>query len=82
VSPVSIRLGEDYTIHGLFRYSLLFLLIQRAWCGHTMYSTRFDANDVVHRLLPLVQIFFAAAPMAATLSTPTPDFTHWLVELL
>src|SRR5690348_12377008 len=64
VSQVGIPLGEDYTIHGLVRYSLMFLLIWWAWFGHTMYSTRFDADDVVHRLLTLVQIF-AAAAMAA-----------------
>jgi low temperature requirement protein LtrA len=64
VSQVGVPLGEDYTIHGLVRYSLMFLLIWWAWFGHTMYATRFDADDVVHRLLTLVQIF-AAAAMAA-----------------
>lgn len=64
VSQVGIPLGEDYTLHGLFRYSLMFLLIWWAWFGHTMYSTRFDADDVVHRLLTVVQVF-AAAAMAA-----------------
>ena len=64
VSQVGVPLGEDYTIHGLVRYALMFLLIWWAWFGHTMYSTRFDADDVVHRLLTLVQIF-AAAAMAA-----------------
>ena len=55
VSQVGVPLGEDYSIHGLIRYSLMFLLIWWAWFGHTMYSTRFDADDVVHRLLTLVQ---------------------------
>jgi len=53
-------LGEDYTLHGLARYALMFLLIWWAWLGHTMYSTRFDADDVVQRLLTLLQIFAAA----------------------
>ena len=64
VSQVGIPLGEDYTLHGVIRYAFMFLLIWWAWFGHTMYSTRFDADDVVHRLLTLVQIF-AAAAMAA-----------------
>lgn len=64
VSQVGIPLGEDYTLHGLIRYSLMFLLIWWAWFGHTMYSTRFDADDVTHRILTLIQIF-AAAAMAA-----------------
>ena len=61
VSQVGVPLGEDYTLHGVIRYGFMFLLIWWAWFGHTMYSTRFDANDVVHRLLTLVQIFAAAA---------------------
>src|SRR5215471_2911524 len=72
VSQVGIPLGEDYTIHGLVRYSLMFLLIWWAWFGHTMYSTRFDADDVVHRLLTLVQIF-AAAAMAANAKQDLAD---------
>ncbi len=64
LSQAGVPLGEDYTIHGLIRYSLMFLLIWWAWFGHTMYSTRFDADDVLHRVLTLIQIF-AAAAMAA-----------------
>ena len=64
VAQVGVPLGQDYTLHGLVRYALMFLLIWWAWLGHTMYSTRFDADDVVQRLLTLIQIF-AAAAMAA-----------------
>ena len=64
VDQVGVPLGVDYTLHGLVRYGLMFLLIWWAWLGHTMYSTRFDADDVVQRLLTLLQIF-AAAAMAA-----------------
>lgn len=72
VSQVGVPLGEDYTIHGLVRYSLMFLLIWWAWFGHTMYSTRFDADDVVHRLLTFVQIF-ATAAMAANAKQDLAD---------
>jgi len=64
VAQVGVPLGKDYTGHGLVRYALMFLLIWWSWLGHTMYSTRFDADDVVQRLLTLLQIF-AAAAMAA-----------------
>src|SRR6516164_600310 len=64
VAQVGVPLGDDYTVHGLVRYALMFLLIWWAWLGHTMYSTRFDTDDVVQRLLTLLQIF-AAAAMAA-----------------
>jgi low temperature requirement protein LtrA len=64
VAQVGVPLREDYTLHGLMRYALMFLLIWWAWLGHTMYSTRFDADDIVQRFLTLLQIF-AAAAMAA-----------------
>src|SRR5215470_4076646 len=72
VSQVSHPLGEDYSLHGIIRYSLMFLLIWWAWFGHTMYATRFEADDVVHRLLTLVQIF-AAAAMAANAKQDLAD---------
>ena len=64
VAQVGVPLREDYTLHGLMRYALMFLLIWWAWLGQTMYSTRFDADDIVQRFLTLLQIF-AAAAMAA-----------------
>src|SRR5215467_405397 len=64
VAQVGIPLGSDYTIHGLIRYSAMFFLIWWAWFGHTMYSTRFDADDLVQRSLTLLQMF-AVAVMAA-----------------
>src|SRR5207245_9573977 len=64
VAQVVVPLSEDDSVDGLVRYGLMFLLIWWAWLGHTMYSTRFDADDVVQRLLTLLQIF-AAAAMAA-----------------
>ena len=47
VAQIGLPLGEDYSLHGLVRYALMFLLIWWAWLGHTMYSTRFDTDDVV-----------------------------------
>jgi low temperature requirement protein LtrA len=64
VAQVSVPLRLDYTLHGLARYALMFLLIWWAWLGHTMYSSRFDSDDLLHRLLTFMQMF-AAAAMAA-----------------
>lgn len=64
VAQVSVPLSTDYTVHGLGRYALMFLLIWWAWLGHTMYSSRFDSDDALHRLLTFIQMF-AAAAMAA-----------------
>jgi low temperature requirement protein LtrA len=46
------------------RYGFLFVLIWWAWSGHTLYSTRFDHDDLVQRILILVQCFITAV-MAA-----------------
>jgi low temperature requirement protein LtrA len=64
VAQVSVPLSTDYTVHGLARYALMFLLIWWAWLGHTMYSSRFDSDDILHRALTFIQMF-AAAAMAA-----------------
>jgi low temperature requirement protein LtrA len=64
VAQVSVPLSTDYTVHGLGRYPLMFFLIWWAWLGHTMYSSRFDSDDILHRVLTFMQMF-AAAAMAA-----------------
>jgi low temperature requirement protein LtrA len=64
VAQVGKPLSADYSLPGLLRYSFLFVLIWLAWSGHTLYSTRFDTDDLVQRLLILVQSFIAAV-MAA-----------------
>jgi low temperature requirement protein LtrA len=64
VAQVGAALNKDYSWLGLLRYAFLFVLIWSAWSGHTLYSTRFDTDDLVQRLLTLVQCFIAAV-MAA-----------------
>src|SRR6185436_3596086 len=64
VAQVASPLGDDYSIAGLLRFSILFVLIWWAWTGHAVFSTRFDTDDVVQRLLTLVQMF-GVAVMAA-----------------
>jgi low temperature requirement protein LtrA len=64
VSEIGKSLSADFTGPGLFRYSFLFVLIWWAWSGHTLFTTRFDSDDLVQRLFILVQSFIAAV-MAA-----------------
>jgi low temperature requirement protein LtrA len=54
----------NYSLFGVFRFLAFFVLIWWAWVGHTLYSTRFDTDDLVQRLLTLIQMF-AVAAMAA-----------------
>jgi low temperature requirement protein LtrA len=64
VAQVAEPLREHYGFAELVRFSPLFVLIWWAWTGHTLFSTRFDTDDVVQRVLTLVQMF-AVAVMAA-----------------
>src|SRR4051812_12722710 len=64
VAQVGTPLGMNYTAAGLARYTFLFILIWLAWSGHTLYSTRFDTDDLIQRLLVLVH-WSTAAVMAA-----------------
>jgi low temperature requirement protein LtrA len=47
VAEVGSPLRADYSGTGLLRYSFLFVLIWWAWSGHTLYSTRFDHDDLI-----------------------------------
>ncbi|MGE0441269.1 MAG: low temperature requirement protein A [Gemmatimonadales bacterium] len=49
---------------GLLAFLPFFLLIWWAWVGHTVFSTRFDSDDTVQRLLTAGQMFLVAV-MAA-----------------
>ncbi len=64
VSQVATPLTNDYSLGGVLRFSALFLLIWWAWSDHTLFSTRFDSDDLIQRLLTLLQMF-AVAAMAA-----------------
>ena len=64
VSQVAAPLRADYSLAGLVRFAPLFALIWWAWTGNTVFSTRFDTDDIVQRGLTLVQMF-AVAVMAA-----------------
>src|SRR5262252_5654891 len=64
VAQVAAPLQTDYSVAGLIRFTPLFGLTWWAWTGHSVFSTRFDSDDVVQRSLTLVQMF-AVAAMAA-----------------
>jgi low temperature requirement protein LtrA len=64
VSQVAAPLHEHYSLAEITRFTPLFVLIWWAWTGHTLFSSRFNSDDVIQRVLTLVQIF-AVAVMAA-----------------
>jgi low temperature requirement protein LtrA len=64
VSQVAEPLRHEYRLAGLVRFAPLFTRIWWAWTGHAVFSTRFDADDILQRALTLLQMF-AVAAMAA-----------------
>lgn len=60
ISQLAGNLNHDYSPTGLAHFLLLFVPVWWAWVGHTFYLTRFDADDVWHRLLTMAQIVVVA----------------------
>jgi low temperature requirement protein LtrA len=63
VAQLAGSLSDDYSWRGMVRFSVLFVPVWWAWVGHTYYLTRFDSEDLGHRLLTMAQMT-AAASMA------------------
>ncbi|MCX5883634.1 MAG: low temperature requirement protein A [Deltaproteobacteria bacterium] len=61
ISQLSVNLNKDYSFFGFLNFSILFIPVWWAWIGHTFYLTRFDSDDVIHRLLTMVQIVAVAS---------------------
>jgi len=69
IAEVGSVLSGDYSLRGLLQFGFLFLLIWSAWVGHTLFSSRFDTDDLVQRVLTLAQMF-AVAVMAVNAEGP------------
>src|SRR5512140_1005479 len=61
VAQLATSLGQDYSWTGMLRFSVLFVPVWWAWVGHTFYLTRFDPEDMGHRLLTMAQMAAAAS---------------------
>lgn len=67
IAQAASPLRDDYSMAGLVRFAVLFVLIWWAWTGHAVFATRFDTDDAVQRGLTFLQMF-AVAVMAANAS--------------
>ena len=61
ISQLATNLNKDYSFFGFLNFSVLFVPVWWAWIGHTFYLTRFDSDDIIHRLLTMVQIVAVAS---------------------
>lgn len=62
ITQLSDKLSDHLTLSGVWQFLALFIPVIWAWGGHTVYATRFDSDDLVHRIITFV-IMFAAAIM-------------------
>src|SRR5919202_5143281 len=61
IAEVAHSLSEQVSLSGYFGYVLLFIPIWWCWVGTTFYATRFDTDDLGHRLFALLQMAIVAA---------------------
>jgi low temperature requirement protein LtrA len=60
VFQLSRDLDHDVSVYGFLSFVVLFIPVIWSWIGVTFYSTRFETDDLTHRLLMLLQIAAAA----------------------
>jgi low temperature requirement protein LtrA len=76
VFQLSRDLNQDVSVYGFLSFVALFLPVVWSWIGVTFYSTRFETDDLAHRLLMLLQIA-AAAFMAVSVPDGLGKNSSW-----
>jgi low temperature requirement protein LtrA len=61
IAQLGQNLGHAVTIFGFLNYVTLFVIVALAWTGATFYATRFVIDDLVHRILVILQMGGAVA---------------------
>jgi low temperature requirement protein LtrA len=61
IAELAYSLSKQVSWTGFLEFVALFVPIWWCWVGATFYSTRFDTDDLVHRLLTLVQMAVVTA---------------------
>lgn len=61
VASTAHSLGSGVGVGGLVEFILVFVLIYWAWIGHTFYTDRFESDDLLHRLVALLQMALVVA---------------------
>src|SRR5215469_17088846 len=60
VFQLSTNLNHDVSIAGFLGFVALFIPVWCSWIGVTFYNSRFETDDLGHRLLTLLQMAVAA----------------------
>ena len=56
IAQLGQNLSHNLSVQGFVEYVVLFVIICWAWTGATFYATRFETDDLVHRILILLQM--------------------------
>ena len=76
VYQLSRDLNQDVSVFGFLSFVALFIPVVWSWVGVTFYSTRFETDDLAHRLLMLLQIT-AAVFMAVSVPDGLGKNSSW-----
>lgn len=57
VAELAHNLSENVSVLEFLAFAGLFVPVWWAWIGSTFYATRFDTDDLVHRLFTAIEIF-------------------------
>lgn len=60
IAEIAHNLDRDVSLPGFLRFIMLFTTIWWSWVGSTLYSTRFDTDDPIHRFLTSIQMLCIA----------------------
>jgi low temperature requirement protein LtrA len=61
VAQLTFKLGEDLSGFGVLTVVVMCVPVWWAWVGQAYYATRFDTDDLGHRLFIIAQMFAVAA---------------------
>jgi low temperature requirement protein LtrA len=61
ISQLAHNLEQDFSLFGFLGFLALFIPVWWSWTGVAFYATRFDTDDLGHRILILLQMVGAAA---------------------
>ena len=61
ISQLAHNLENDFSLYGSLGFLALFVPVWWSWTGAAFYATRFDTDDLGHRILILLQMIGAAA---------------------
>ena len=60
IAEIARDLNQDVSPSGFLRFIMLFTTIWWSWVSSTLYSTRFDTDDPIHRFLTSIQMLCIA----------------------